>query len=225
MTVCLFFFFFQAEDGIRDLVRSRGLGDVYKRQEEDALALQRDALAGQCRLGALAWCSGDFGHLRRRDAEGCRGGFEPACRTFNAQRKRRRDAARAACFQRPCGIGQEGLRQDETGARADGRHVAAAARRQEGHARQAELRGRSRKKAFPHIRARDARQAIADLPEMRVTGLAKGGVADREWMAVDRDGRFVSQRELPRLALVRPAIEDGRLEAAACVRSAVMHSA
>ena len=30
--VCYFCFFFQAEDGIRDLVRSRGLGDVYKRQ-------------------------------------------------------------------------------------------------------------------------------------------------------------------------------------------------
>ena len=33
---CFFFFvifFFQAEDGIRDLVRSRGLGDVYKRQD------------------------------------------------------------------------------------------------------------------------------------------------------------------------------------------------
>ena len=29
---CLVVFFFQAEDGIRDLVRSRGLGDVYKRQ-------------------------------------------------------------------------------------------------------------------------------------------------------------------------------------------------
>ena len=28
------FFFFQAEDGIRDLVRSRGLGDVYKRQRQ-----------------------------------------------------------------------------------------------------------------------------------------------------------------------------------------------
>ena len=28
-------FFFQAEDGIRDLVRSRGLGDVYKRQTGD----------------------------------------------------------------------------------------------------------------------------------------------------------------------------------------------
>ena len=31
--VLLWFLFFQAEDGIRDLVRSRGLGDVYKRQE------------------------------------------------------------------------------------------------------------------------------------------------------------------------------------------------
>ena len=32
MCVGVCFFFFQAEDGIRDLVRSRGLGDVYKRQ-------------------------------------------------------------------------------------------------------------------------------------------------------------------------------------------------
>eukprot|EP00831_Metopus_contortus_P056221 TRINITY_DN47943_c0_g1_i1.p1 TRINITY_DN47943_c0_g1~~TRINITY_DN47943_c0_g1_i1.p1 ORF type:complete len:134 (+),score=26.70 TRINITY_DN47943_c0_g1_i1:30-431(+) len=30
--VFLLFFFFQAEDGIRDVERSRGLGDVYKRQ-------------------------------------------------------------------------------------------------------------------------------------------------------------------------------------------------
>ena len=38
MVLCVWcvvvFFFFQAEDGIRDLVRSRGLGDVYKRQAE-----------------------------------------------------------------------------------------------------------------------------------------------------------------------------------------------
>ena len=32
----LVLFFFQAEDGIRDLVRSRGLGDVYKRQLQEA---------------------------------------------------------------------------------------------------------------------------------------------------------------------------------------------
>eukprot|EP00831_Metopus_contortus_P006236 TRINITY_DN12359_c0_g1_i1.p2 TRINITY_DN12359_c0_g1~~TRINITY_DN12359_c0_g1_i1.p2 ORF type:complete len:115 (+),score=8.98 TRINITY_DN12359_c0_g1_i1:114-458(+) len=30
-------FFFQAEDGIRDVERSRGLGDVYKRQSHDGL--------------------------------------------------------------------------------------------------------------------------------------------------------------------------------------------
>ena len=35
---CFLVFFFQAEDGIRDLVRSRGLGDVYKRQAHDRSA-------------------------------------------------------------------------------------------------------------------------------------------------------------------------------------------
>ena len=43
-------FFFQAEDGIRDLVRSRGLGDVYKRQV--ALHAEIDpALFGESLLG------------------------------------------------------------------------------------------------------------------------------------------------------------------------------
>ena len=32
----VYFFFLQAEAGIRDLVRSRGLGDVYKRQNDDS---------------------------------------------------------------------------------------------------------------------------------------------------------------------------------------------
>jgi uncharacterized protein YcbX len=35
-----------------------------------------------------------------------------------------------------------------------------------------------------------------------VTGLVADGVGDREWMIVDRDGHFVTQREFPRLALV-----------------------
>ena len=34
------FLFVQAEDGIRDLVRSRGLGDVYKRQREQHAAME-----------------------------------------------------------------------------------------------------------------------------------------------------------------------------------------
>ena len=41
--LCVFVFFFQAEDGIRDLVRSRGLGDVYKRQVPDL----REKLPGE----------------------------------------------------------------------------------------------------------------------------------------------------------------------------------
>ena len=36
--------FCQAEDGIRDLVRSRGLGDVYKRQVENAFRGSREAI-------------------------------------------------------------------------------------------------------------------------------------------------------------------------------------
>ena len=43
MCLCVFF---QAEDGIRDLVRSRGLGDVYKRQIQSlALSCYDEALA------------------------------------------------------------------------------------------------------------------------------------------------------------------------------------
>ena len=39
-------FFFQAEDGIRDLVRSRGLEDVYKRQVHAAMAGKTKMLIG-----------------------------------------------------------------------------------------------------------------------------------------------------------------------------------
>ena len=48
--MCMYFvtfFFFQAEDGIRDLVRSRGLGDVYKRQVVFAAWLLPCALFAQ----------------------------------------------------------------------------------------------------------------------------------------------------------------------------------
>eukprot|EP00658_Telonema_sp_P-2_P083099 TRINITY_DN8910_c0_g1_i1.p1 TRINITY_DN8910_c0_g1~~TRINITY_DN8910_c0_g1_i1.p1 ORF type:complete len:157 (+),score=47.29 TRINITY_DN8910_c0_g1_i1:58-528(+) len=41
-----FFFFFQAEDGIRDAQESRGLGDVYKRQ---VLMMVRDRVAAWTR--------------------------------------------------------------------------------------------------------------------------------------------------------------------------------
>ena len=53
-------FLFQAEDGIRYLVRSRGLGDVYKRQaatiEADGPAARR--LADDAAITALACSTG-----------------------------------------------------------------------------------------------------------------------------------------------------------------------
>ena len=47
--VYVFFFFFQAEDGIRDLVRSRGLGDVYKRQ----VLITRSAISPRLAINIL----------------------------------------------------------------------------------------------------------------------------------------------------------------------------
>eukprot|EP00658_Telonema_sp_P-2_P018074 TRINITY_DN17079_c0_g1_i1.p1 TRINITY_DN17079_c0_g1~~TRINITY_DN17079_c0_g1_i1.p1 ORF type:complete len:133 (-),score=43.75 TRINITY_DN17079_c0_g1_i1:69-467(-) len=54
---CLTFFFFQAEDGIRDAQESRGLGDVYKRQEKDR-QLKAAAISVPAELGA------EFQHTR-----------------------------------------------------------------------------------------------------------------------------------------------------------------
>ena len=50
-------FFFQAEDGIRDLVRSRGLGDVYKRQKlslKIKLSLNKNSETNQRSVSLLA---------------------------------------------------------------------------------------------------------------------------------------------------------------------------
>ncbi len=44
--------------------------------------------------------------------------------------------------------------------------------------------------------------------ELEPAGLAW----DRAWMVVDADGTFVSQRDLPRMALVRPVLSSGQLE-------------
>lgn len=54
-----------------------------------------------------------------------------------------------------------------------------------------------------------------DSATVAVTGLTTGGAGDREWMVVDPDGRFLTQREWPRLALVRTAIADGTLHLSA----------
>ena len=59
-----FYFLFQAEDGIRDLVRSRGLGDVYKRQAEDRAAVAL-ALEAQVAHAPVERVAVGRGELRR----------------------------------------------------------------------------------------------------------------------------------------------------------------
>lgn len=43
-------------------------------------------------------------------------------------------------------------------------------------------------------------------------GIMHAGIYDREWMLVDAQGRFLTQREVPRMALVVPSLGDGHLE-------------
>ena len=63
--------FVQAEDGIRDLVRSRGLGDVYKRQDLNNLSLWADIAVGQdtirvytAHLASLRFGDKDYDFIR-----------------------------------------------------------------------------------------------------------------------------------------------------------------
>lgn len=50
-----------------------------------------------------------------------------------------------------------------------------------------------------------------DAARADTTGLVRDGIADREWMVVDPDSRFVTQREAPRLALIVPDVEGDAL--------------
>ncbi len=51
------FFFFQAEDGIRDTDRSRGLGDVYKRQDYKGIF-------GKVYSRDMAWAASRYTEVR-----------------------------------------------------------------------------------------------------------------------------------------------------------------
>ena len=56
--------FFQAEDGIRDLVRSRGLGDVYKRQAAQSVAGAIDVFGENMWRGTITLCAEKRSHRR-----------------------------------------------------------------------------------------------------------------------------------------------------------------
>ena len=46
---------------------------------------------------------------------------------------------------------------------------------------------------------------------LAATGLEVDGIGDREWLVVDADGEFLSQREVPALAMVDTRLTDGSL--------------
>jgi len=46
---------------------------------------------------------------------------------------------------------------------------------------------------------------------LAATGLEVDGIGDREWVIVDADGRFLSQRELPAMALIETRLAGGAL--------------
>eukprot|EP00831_Metopus_contortus_P078612 TRINITY_DN7641_c0_g1_i5.p1 TRINITY_DN7641_c0_g1~~TRINITY_DN7641_c0_g1_i5.p1 ORF type:complete len:178 (-),score=25.48 TRINITY_DN7641_c0_g1_i5:197-730(-) len=72
---CLvFFFFFQAEDGIRDVERSRGLGDVYKRQPYRAWTAFKYDCFIKCEKSSDIWmkfrcAKGSVRHITSRNVE------------------------------------------------------------------------------------------------------------------------------------------------------------
>ncbi len=80
---CFFHFFFQAEDGIRALVRSRGLGDVYKRQGCPPPGPARR------RVRRAAWRAARRGAARAPPA----GGVAAVARGRASPRRPRRNAA------------------------------------------------------------------------------------------------------------------------------------
>lgn len=43
--------------------------------------------------------------------------------------------------------------------------------------------------------------------QLTLAGLSAHGVHDREWMLVTREGQFLTQREYPRMALIKPRVE------------------
>ena len=111
-------FFFQAEDGIRDLVRSRGLGDVYKRQvnadESDQRAAFVPPRAGDQQLKCTRHRAPQSCLTERQIAHAFAGGLEDRIGDRGADRRHRAfaDAGR-----------RDGRRQHVRQARLLVRHV------------------------------------------------------------------------------------------------------
>lgn len=54
-------------------------------------------------------------------------------------------------------------------------------------------------------------KSLAGVALTRAKVTPEGIAGDRQWMVVDQDNRFITQRKLPRLATLRPTFNDGAL--------------
>ena len=84
--VCIIFFF-QAEDGIRDLVRSRGLGDVYKRQ---GLAYNSKEVNDQL-LARMELLKAEYEQLRANEILAREGGRQAEKDIKNKEKEKKQD--------------------------------------------------------------------------------------------------------------------------------------
>ena len=123
-------------------------------EEENAFAIKRRAMIGQCSAGAFAaWCGG----LRKAfftHAPNLGRGAQPCGCAFFAQGKGCRDMPCATRFQGARGASQERLREQKTRTFANRRQFRCAARWQEAHRPHAKCREKPNELVFHHFRQR-----------------------------------------------------------------------
>ena len=122
----------------RDEARQRNF-ELRIGKEEDALA--REGFAMRRRRHGCAHAAGIGGGTKRRvaDPECICSRLEPGCGSFGTEREGRGDVGGSAFFEGARRLGEEGLGQQETGSRPDGRHAGTPPGRKEGHVVQPQI--------------------------------------------------------------------------------------
>ena len=128
--------------------------------QQSATARKLLGLAGDGSLGAFAARCDDRTEVHLVDTEGAGGSVQPVRRALGAEGEQRRQVRRTAGFERGGSIGEEGLGEQESGARPDARQQFGAARRQRIDARDAELGEQAAELVFDDIGQRTDDQQL-----------------------------------------------------------------
>eukprot|EP00658_Telonema_sp_P-2_P049445 TRINITY_DN37604_c0_g2_i1.p1 TRINITY_DN37604_c0_g2~~TRINITY_DN37604_c0_g2_i1.p1 ORF type:complete len:257 (+),score=75.03 TRINITY_DN37604_c0_g2_i1:76-846(+) len=144
-----FFFFFQAEDGIRDAQESRGLGDVYKRQNLNQANAASDKMAHEAAVHAQESAHAHAAHAQEAAAR------DAATHARHAQEVAAHDAAAHAAHQEAAAAHAAHLRAATPPRRLESAH-AHAAHAQEAAARDAATHARHAQEVAAHDAAAHA---------------------------------------------------------------------